>query len=445
MTIMGEMMELKLAIACLALGMTLAPASIPKKGSDGKWLPDPPQSRPQMEAAPMGAAPVVRYTADSLTIILYRFAFTDKPPIRLDSINGELEKVRRMYSEWSGGRFRFIPKVHPTVFNLKRNLDSYRNNWYAWLDEVKAHIRSTGIDVDNPPKNTVIVFHSQEFGYNSGGGWWNVNLHHVVDWAIIHELMHAVGLHHAAGLEAGSRIIGDGNVSEWVDYGNVYCNMGMGYQLDLNVVYKDFYGWISPEERWHITYSGTYRVYAHDMPERSGTIALTLPSGNGKYTYWVEYRADIDYFQKPGTVLFNLQGYLNKAHNHPLFWDTLSLFLDMTPNSGGFRKDGWWAADWTDGGLAPGQTFTDPWGGFRVTTLRIGGPPLSKYSWAEVKVEMIKAPQGPAAIAPQGKAETPFPDTGPPHPRYNLLGRRLDFQARPPATVLRMDEDGGLK
>ncbi|GEM_PF-5724492 len=185
------------------------------------------------------------------------------------------------------------------------------------------------------------------------------------------------------------------------------------------------------------------------MPERAGTIALTLPSGNGKYTYWLEYRDNIDYGEKQGTVLFNLSGYLKGGLSHDTrYWDTISLFLDMTPNSGGFRKDTWWDEDFTDGGLAPGQSFTDPWGGFKVTTLGIGGPPHSKYSWAEVKVESVGSrgigAQGPAGIMPKGNGEMLFPGAALPDSRYNLLGQSRDFRTRPPPPVLRIDKEGNL-
>ena len=431
---------LKPALAGLVLSVGMSSAAIPAEGHDGKRLLDPPRDQSRGAAgkrsqANASAPQVGRYTADSLTLILYRFAFLDSMPIGLDSINKENETIIRRYSEWSGGRFKFIPKIHPKVFQLKMKLDAYRNNWYAWLDEVKAAIRATGVDPDNPPKNTTIAYYSKEFGYNSSGGSFSMNLHTYEAWAIMHELGHTLGLLHACGLEAGARVIGlSEDTSEFLDYGNPYDNMGMGYEADYNVVYKDFFGWISPEERWHITYPGTYRVYAQDLPERHGTIALTLPSGNGKYTYWLEYRDDIGYAEKKGTVLFNIVGYLTGGVRHDnRYWDTIPLFLDMTPNSGGFRNTDWWDEDFTDGGLAPGKSFTDPWGGFKVTTLRIGGLPHSKYSWAEVKVESVSGrgigARGPIGIVPTG-------------PRFNVLGQHREAKPHTPAPVLGINPEG---
>gem|GEM_PF-3697928 len=241
-------MTFKIVIGCLALGMTLTQASVPPKGHDGKgpiaWrLQDPPTWQLPRAAAKGSAAnapdvQVGRYTADSLTMLLYRFAFTDSLPIGLDSINKENETIRQRYSAWSGGRFRLIPKVFPTVFKLKQNLDFYRRQepdngkgWYAWLDEVKAAILSTGIDPDHPPKNTTIAFYSKGFGYNSSGGPFQMNLHTYEAWAIMHELGHTMGLMHACGLEGKDKVlIGNDNPadSEFLDYGNPYDNMGMG-------------------------------------------------------------------------------------------------------------------------------------------------------------------------------------------------------------------------
>ncbi len=62
---------------------------------------------------------------------------------------------------------------------------------------------------------------------------------------------------------------------------------------EYNLIYKSFYknGIDKNNDVPLITRSGTYRIYSFDHAVKGqGYIGLRLKSGNGKYTYWLEYR-----------------------------------------------------------------------------------------------------------------------------------------------------------
>ncbi|KZN44688.1 hypothetical protein [Pseudoalteromonas luteoviolacea] len=101
------------------------------------------------------------------------------------------------------------------------------------------------------------------------------------------------------------------------------------------------------------------------------------------YTYWLEYRTtNRNYPDTKNGVLINLQGYFEND-NDKRFWKTTSYLLDMTPSSKTLR---WWGDDQTDSELLIGQTYTDNWCGFRITTVGKGG---TDGTWIEVKIDLL--------------------------------------------------------
>lgn len=368
-------------------------------------LPTPPTFLPAgaIKRSPSNIPP---YKADSVIVLVYRINFSDKDcPYSESELNLIHDTTNQMYYEWSGEKFRALFTIHPQPFNAPNTADYYYQNWGEYVDFCESNINNTGVNFDDPGITTRILTLAPEFGFNSSAAppWVSIAGGYE-PWVIIHEMGHALGLLHANGLDAVDQVIGvEDYEKENMEYGNVYGNMGIGYNLDYGPIYKDYFGWFESGEVKKLTNTGIYKLYPHDQTVRVHTpIAMTIPSGNNKYTYWLEYRPE-DEETREG-VLFHIAGYLNNSPGHPRFdarfWDTVSYLLDMTPNS--VPNPQWWGDDMKDAALTIGNTFEDPFDGFTIKVLGVNDGVWDENGWIELEVYI-----------PNTYAVTPEPDKMP--------------------------------
>lgn len=163
---------------------------------------------------------------------------------------------------------------------------------------------------------------------------------------VAHELGHVLGLRHSKAGDAGDSVFGVGDAeTESLDYGNVYCMMGMGAHSleEYNLVYKHYFGWIGCHEVPLITESGVYKVFAFDRGKSQAdkVIGLRIAAGEPGLTYWIEYRTRGSHASGEG-ILLNLEGYFENE-TEASYGKTTSYLLDMTPGSK--TTDDWWADD----------------------------------------------------------------------------------------------------
>jgi hypothetical protein len=349
------------------------------------------------------AAPAnVYWGLDYAHVTVYRMDFKDRAQtVKLSDMKPIHDRVSEFYRICSNNKFTLKFDVHPEVIKLGRTYNEYMddaNGFRWWVADYEGAIQKLGVDPDAPGKGEVIIVCAPKFKYSSAGGYPLAKIYDVdYDYDCIrHELGHCFGLRHAQGLEAGVNVIGvEDYEAEHHNYGDVFDVMGEGDSEEhFNIAYKNYFNWFDDHEIKRVISNGTYRLYTHDQNKRSGEIiGLTLASGNGKYTYWIEFRTKNE--SKPGInskngVQMHVTGYFDNTVGKPWYRsdyaETISYLLDMTPNSR--KNDTWHANDFLDAELLVGKSFKEPDGAFTVTPVAVSDSVNNEMAWIDVKITL---------------------------------------------------------
>ena len=349
------------------------------------------------------------YPYKTAHLLVYKLNFSDQVS-RWDRLEQDLDQLCEFYDRQSYGQFKVsweMVEVH-----LPESISRYNANNVESKFKNRCHrfVKDTGVNPRKPGGDNVVMIATPGIDFTrSTGGYSFMTLMEYSSSTgvavIAHELGHAMGLRHAFAINGGGEVIPETQNDSWykcrgnttceaersnylVDYGHRFDVMGGGDGAtatpnDMNLLYKSFFGWLDLEKDVPlVTESGRYRIYAFDHGEKdNGAIGLRLKSGNGDYTYWLAYRTVNNGWEDLNTGIFiNLEGYA-EYESDPYYWKTTSYLLDMTPDSINY---GWYDA--LDCMLAPGKSFTDPWGGFTITTNQTGGVKDTASAWIEVDV-----------------------------------------------------------
>ncbi len=355
-----------------------------------------------------------KWQHDSVHVVVLRYEFND---VALDyssrRVQEEMEEVKAYFANETFGGFDVTYEIRNEILDVNQEKSYYDilPSW-DWNDFLYAEAAKLGYDVYNVKDNIVYLNIAPSLlRYDEDDDLWeprgpvaSPNPGFIKLWddgddrtkagGIAHEMGHAMGLHHAKAINAEDDVLGTGDLDdEAITYGNYFSLMGNSAWTfgGLTLYYKSFFDTLNIEQNVPlITQSGTYRIYAHDQGTISGDIGLRLQAGNNESTYWIEYRTREEEGIQTDGVYINIVEYEpDYKHNVKDYYFDTSYLLDMTPNSIlEQRGDDWPGYDLLDSALVIGESFSDKWGNFTITTKRKGGTIGTANAWIEVEVTM---------------------------------------------------------
>jgi hypothetical protein len=222
---------------------------------------------------------------DSVIVLVYRVNLSDHKISEslqyMDSVNAV---CNRMYKEWSNGKFKVVWKMFPRIWTAPKDSAFYatdRNDLVFKAFYQQMIKDSAGVDPAKPGPTTRIMVYHPSISYNSSGGPPLMAINNgYFAWRNMHELHHTMGTHHSNGLECGTKIISGLELpTEQLEYGDLYCNEGIGYEKDLNCIFKDYFGWLNSEEMKTVT--GKKISIALPKGIASGSVCIASVKGAG--------------------------------------------------------------------------------------------------------------------------------------------------------------------
>lgn len=326
------------------------------------------------------------------TLLFMPVAFSDAPtaPISQSGAYSLMNQVSQVLAEESYNTVAITADVTPLLI-LPQTRDYYKTQGAAVLaTDARVAARTAGFETAN--YDLEIVDHQflgpPNFNYlaTSLVGSKGMDLQTGALSVVLHELGHNLGLYHANSWTAAGdsdSIIGPGSN---VEQGNTFDLMGPDTSTpgvhEIGAENKNTLGWLPLSFVHTVANSGTYRVFAFDVPNLVGAqkYALRVQKDYARW-YWAEYRQK--FTDNPWTqsgVVLNWSPWNNFVGNSLKG----TVLLDTTPGSqsGHNGKD--------DAPVVIGRTFSDPAAGIHLTPLAKGT--ASSGNWIDLRVNLGSFP-----------------------------------------------------
>jgi hypothetical protein len=225
-------------------------------------------------------------------------------------------------------------------------------------------------------------------GYADIGGdrMWIQHISSINIVTIIHELGHNYGSYHSHSWDVTGNDPVDpaGTHTEYGDFSDIMGSGGFP-KGHFHVQNKLEVQWLTADNIAYVTNSGTYRVHRTDHPDtdpESAALRGMHIEKDATNAYWIGYRQlypEHEYYGRGTYVLWQQPNPSNYPKCH---------LLDMTPGSAGGKQDG---------GLALGQTYSDPAAQVHITPVRRGG--YTPDEWMDVTVNLGEFTANSAPVA----------------------------------------------
>lgn len=292
------------------------------------------------------------WTRGPKRLLYMRVDFSDMPgePMTLEQARASLDETSAFVSENSAGTTWLSDAIITPVLRLPQTAAFYAydsSRSFTLLDDARAAALAAGYDT-NEYDFDMVAFGN--LGYPWGGyafvgarGAWLQNEFNLR--VTGHELGHNYGVWHA-NYWSSSDYTPFGPGQSW-EYGNPFDLMGGGHSAahHFDVPHKVDLGWLTSAEVPVVTDSGTYRIFAHDLPGARGVLGVQIPRDPGRSLY-LEYRARTE--EEPP-----LQDGIMAVWSDP-YWNAL---IDSTPSDNNAQN----------AVLALGRTMFDPLLGTYIT------------------------------------------------------------------------------
>ncbi|HMO63882.1 MAG TPA: hypothetical protein PKE47_01420, partial [Verrucomicrobiota bacterium] len=346
------------------------------------WLAysDPPGDAGLRRVQGVAAAAAVPTRGD-LRVLLARVVFSDEPSQALSApqVQALAAQAEAFFARASHGALNLAVAVSP-VLPLARSAD-YRSGQEGQLQtDAHAALRAQDLDPEAYDLDVILAPHPayRSQAYVGRRGAWVIaraqDRPESVLGALLHELGHNLGLHHAGGWQStDGSVLGAGGV---VEYGNPFDTMGTHYESPSSSLFGAFkgfnafaqrrLGWLPEASLLTVNGAGSYRLLPSDVARLSDggghAFRLELP---GAPVCWAEFRSG-----RP--VLLVLAHLPGTPRDEPVL-------LDTQPGSGGGLYDA---------GVQAGRSFLDPEAGWRIVPRAVPG------RTDELEVEVRRAHHG---------------------------------------------------